>query len=211
MALLAIIAILPAIGSPQEAQIAYKYDCTQLSYAAPGCKSYNELIASNDSDIISSLKVSGDAFVCFIPDDDEFFVATFTQPAETDYVPTTARPSRLEAPGFFSYSKFKNGVQDSDNTLFGNWVKFKNLAVPQTFSAKDEADQTHANISDSEVAYDASFQNLNNTKTTYALQIRRSTLRFNETYTFPQVATPTKTAVKSSDRIEANGHCVEFK
>jgi hypothetical protein len=171
------------------------------------------MISSNDTDVIGSLKSSSDAYVCFIPDEDTFFIVSFKEPGETEYVPTSTK-GLVEAPQFFSLSKFKDGVEDSSMFLFGKWTKFKALSFDPTFAAKDDKDQTHAGISDTEVDYDHTYQNLSGTQTTYALQIRRSTLRFSGTYTFPESPDDSKGSkppTKSQDRVTENGHCIEFK
>jgi len=201
----------------QEAQIAYQYDCTKLAYASAGCDSYNQMIKSNDSDVISSLKTSTDAYVCFVEDEDEFFIVSFTEPEDSEYSSSPTTRSLLQSSGAFSYSKYKDGVQNDLGFLFGKWSKVKGLSTSATYLAKDSAGQSHAAVTENEVSYDNTFKNLNDTTTTFALQIRRSTLRFNETYTFPQPATPSrKTGTtaphsQSQDQITQNGRCVEFK
>lgn len=200
----------------QEAQIAYQYDCNKLPYTSLGCNSYNEMIRSNDSDVISALKTSADAYVCFNQEGDEFFIVSFDEPIDSTYAPVSNNRSLLQSPGAFSYSKYKDGVQNDSGFLFGKWSKVKGLSLAPSFVANDTGSQRDASVTENEISCENTFKNLNGTTTTFNLQIRRSTLRFNQTYTFPQPGPARKTAVgttqpQSHDQVAEDGHCAEFK
>jgi hypothetical protein len=186
----------------------YKFDCSTLSYVSAGCASFNEMVAKMDKDILSTLN-GNEAFVCFRPDEDVFFVISFQVPDDSEYSPITL--GSREAAGVIGYDRFKDGVSEDTDIVFGKWKKLRSTAATPYF-ASDPKSQSYAAINDTEVSYHASFQNLQNTKTAYDFQIRRSTLRFSETYTFPAERDPKKPAsAPTSDRAEYTGYCTEFK
>jgi hypothetical protein len=211
--ILATFPLLLAGGAPQQGQTAYSFDCAKLSYPSEGCKSYNEMVAKNDSDVMSSIKSASIAYVCFVPDDDEFLITTFGRPEEASYTPKTMNLNILEASDLFSYSDFKNGVIERADATFGKWTKIKNFSMNPSFEGKSGS-ETNVSISDAEVYYETRFQNLNGTTTTYTLQIRRSTLRFSESFKWPQLAEDrkgTKAPTKAADQFTINGYCTEFQ
>jgi hypothetical protein len=219
-ALVAAVSFSAGIVSAQNAQpttnVGYIYDCQKLPYTSVGCDSFNDMVRSNDTQIMSALKKSTTAFVCFIPDEDEFFIANYTQPKDAAFSKTST-PDLLQAFGFFLYSRYKQGVASDSGFVFGKWTKSQDDSIPPTFTSDDTKSQpqSRASVDETEIEYNNSFKNLNGTTTTYAFQIRRSTLRFNETYTFPQPAPNTKstppTAPKSQDQLTGNGRCVAFQ
>jgi hypothetical protein len=194
----------------------YVYDCTKLPYVSVGCQSYNEMVAKGDKDLFGLINGSH-VFGCFRPDEDVFFIVSLIEPYPSEYTArSAASPNNLQSTGTFSYARFKNGVQEDANTLTGLWRKVKLMNVA-TFSAKDDQNTTHAAANDSEISYDNSLRNLNNTRTLYALQIRRSTLRFSETYTtsdVPPDSKPSKQPIhpspKAPAQIASSGYCAEF-
>jgi hypothetical protein len=215
-----LVVVVSAVASalpPQEAEPPRPeaaYDCTKLPYASAGCQSYNEMLAKGDKDLLGLINGSH-AFACFKPDEDVFFVVSLIEPYPSEYTARSgASPNNLQSTGSFSYARFKNGVQDGANTLTGLWRKFK-LTNVTTFSAKDEQSTTHAAANDTEISFDSSLRGPSNTRTTYALKIRRSTLRFSETYTASDVSpgskpskTPTQPPTKT--QVGSGGYCAEF-
>jgi hypothetical protein len=201
---------LPVPAPQQESTPSYRYDCAKLAYVSLGCTSFKEMVEKNDFDILLALKNSTNTYVCFIPNEDEFLVAAFGLPADSDFNPGTVR-GMLVAPDIFSYYRFKNGVEDSSDTVFGNWTKVKGFKP--SFRSDKDIKTSHASVDDSEVVYDRTYANLNGTETTYTVRIRRSTLRFNESYDAPETPVPTKGApnTKPVRRYSDNGYCAEFK
>jgi len=209
---------------PPRPETPYLYDCTKLPYASAGCQSYNEMLAKGDKDLFGLINGSH-VFGCFRPEEDVFFIVSLVEPYPSEYTArSTVTPNNLQSTGIFSYARFKNGVQEDANTLTGLWKKLKLMNVA-TFSAKDEQNTTHAAASDSEISYDNSVRSPNNTRTVYALQIRRSTLRFSETYTTPDVSPdskPSKTPTRPQTNVQvqtqtqvqtpigSSGYCAEF-
>lgn|GEM_PF-3055732 len=200
---------------PPPANAGYSYDCSKLAYVSLGCTSFKEMVDKNDPDIVSALKYSTNTYICFIPNEDEFVVAAFGVPADSDFSPGTGR-SLLIAPDIFSFYRFKNGIEDSSDIVTGKWTKFKGLTMNPSFTSEQEIKVSHASVTESEVTYDHTYTNLNGTQTTYTLQIRRSTLRFNESYDAPdKPPAPAKGAstpnTKPIHRFSDNGYCAKFK
>lgn len=217
IALIVLIAASAFRVGAQEPAKAYTFDCTKLSFAnqSQGCESYNEMVVKGDKDITGAFQSSSasDVLVCFRPAEDVFFVISYKVPDDAEYHRANT-PNIFEAVEFLFYSRYKDGVLDTSGLSYGAWTKIPNIAV--SFSAKDK-DGSYASINSSEVSYGSSFLNLNNTKTLYTVQIRLSTLRFSETYTF-QEAPPPKPAKSpapptppSQNRIEYTGYCAAFK
>jgi len=212
----------PARAFPQQEsqapkpETAYVYDCAKLPYVSAGCPSYNEMIAKGDKDLFGLIDGSH-VFACFRPNEDVFFIASLIEPYAGEYTARSATsPNNLQSTGIFSYARFRNGFQEDAATLTGLWRKTKLINVA-TFSAKDDKNTTHAAASDTEISYDNSLRGLNNTRTVYALHIRRSTLRFSETYTAAEVApdskgskAPTQPPTNAQAQLGSSGYYAEF-
>jgi hypothetical protein len=194
----------------------YVYDCTKLPYVSAGCPSYNEMIAKGDKDLFSLIDGSH-VFACFRPNEDVFFIASLIEPYPGEYTARSATsPNNLQSTGIFSYARFKNGFQEDATALTGLWRKTKLINIA-TFSAKNDQNTTHATASDTEISYDSSFRSSNNARTVYSLHIRRSTLRFSETYTSGEVAPDGKASKASTQpptnapaQLGSSGYCAEF-
>jgi hypothetical protein len=174
------------------------------------------MVAKGDKDLLGLINGSH-VFACFKPDEDVFFIVSLVEPYPSEYTARSrASANELQSTGIFSYARFKNGVQDDANTLTGLWKEVK-LTRVATFSAKDEQSATHAAANDTEISYANSVRSPDNTYTVYALQIRRSTLRFSETYTASEAPPegkpnkpPTHPQPKPQTRTGSNGYCAEF-
>jgi len=202
----------------QESTRSHNFDCTTLppGSKSQGCQSYNEMVTKGDKDLVNLFNAStpNDVVVCFRPDEDLFFIISYNVPSDTEYRPNAAK-NELQVFSFLSYSRYKDGVLDTAGYSFGKWSKIPNFNIPATFAGqgKDNA----ASISDSEASYSSTFQNLSNTKTNYSVQVRLSTLRFSESYTFQETLPPTKPGKApapapppTSNRIGYSGYCAHF-
>ncbi len=197
----------------------YAFDCTQLSAAnqSQGCDSYNEMVVKADKDITDTFQLSSDVLVCFRPQEDTFFIFSYSVPDDDQYHHSTTVKNKLEADAFLSFSRYKDGVLDDSNSFFGTWTKFVNLSTfPASFRAKNN-DGSYGSIDGSEVSYNSEFKNLNNTKTSYNIQIRLSTLRFSETFTAEDAApaksakSPAPAAAPTQSRLGYGGYCAHFR
>lgn len=225
MKYVALIALIVATGTLCKAGaqntplIKYTFDCTQLSAAnqSQGCDSYNEMVVKADKDITDTFQLSSDVLVCFRPQEDAFFIVSYSVPTDSEYSHSTTVKNKLEAYAFLSFSRYKDGVLDDSNSFFSTWVKFVNLtAFPASFKAKNK-DGSTGSIDSSEVSYNSEFENLNSTKTSYNIQIRLSTLRFSETFTAEDAAppkpakSPAPAATPTQSRVSYTGYCAQFK
>jgi|SRR5580704_4027882 hypothetical protein len=204
---------------PPPPNAAYSYDCSKLPSPSEGCKSFNEMIENDDQDVTSALKTPGGvAYACFLPGEDEFLIVSFGTPQESLYAPATtpgASKNILKTLDSFVYLRFTKGVQNTSNVIFGNWIKYKSLPdLKPSFSGKADESKSRADVNDSEVEYSYTFDNLRGTKTTYSLQIRRSTLRFNETFDVPEISQAKNANTiqnKSVNRYTNSGYCSMFQ
>jgi hypothetical protein len=118
------------------------------------------------------------------------------------------------------YVRYKNGLRDDVQLVVGRWKKSTKDGQEAEFVPHPNAVGTAQGIiSDDEVALQYSFPNLTNTKTNYNVAIRRSTLRFLETY---QWDNPPEKPKKNKDADESQnsqptkgtedtaGHCGVF-
>jgi hypothetical protein len=206
--------IIQNVPPPSSSALPWAYDCSHLPYQSEGCKSYNEMISKGDKDLASALKGDVHAFVCFRPGEDAFVLVSFSDPAESAFTPDSPKaPPR--AYGYLTYVRIKSGVTDDVETPIGRWTRWPEVGPSAFFSTPNNVNPT-ATISDTEIDYNHSYKNLAGTTTQYSLQIRRSTLRFTETYTFPEPATPAKskqpqTATHSENQSTTTGYCTEFQ
>jgi hypothetical protein len=219
IALIVATAFLCRAGAQNRPLINYTFDCKKLSPAnqSQGCDSYNEMVVKADKDITDTFQSSSDVLVCFRPQEDTFLIVSYSVPDDDQYHPSSTVKNKLEAEDFLSFSRYKDGILDDSNSFFGTLVKFVNLTTfPASFRAKNN-DGSSGSIDSSEVSYNSEFKNLNNTKTSYNIQIRLSTLRFSETYTAedavpPKAAkSPTPAAAPPQSRIGYTGYCAQFK
>lgn len=191
------------------AQKSFKTDCSKVAMAT-SCKSYNEMVDAKDKDLMGYLSTEN-AFVCFRETEDVFSLISFVEPAQSFYKKDKKYPFLLTASGLLFYSRYAKGQNDDFRMFPGTWSGMARtetsmeLADRPTFSTNDAVKPNQASVDQSEVGIIYTYQNLSRTTTTYSIQIRRSTLRFNETWTFPA------DDKKSADtRIEATGHCITF-
>ena len=159
------------------------------------------MVEKNDKDIVSY--VSGDyhSYVCFEKDEDNFIIVATYPPLEGLYRRLPSAPSIVQQPSRVLFIRYKQGVSDDFKFVAGVWKK--GAGVGEVF-VTPRASETSVSVDNAEIAVEYSFHNLNKNRTHYNFVIRRSTLRFIETWTAPS------TKDKSSDQIHEGGHCAEF-
>jgi len=161
----------------------YAYDCSKLSPASPGCKSYNEMVFASDKQLLSTFQTDI-TFVCWRPYKDVFFTLSYAQPSYEEFT-RVGSTTTYQTPGMLYYVRYKDGVRDDMQYVLGSWKKYtKDGGQPAQFfpSQNSAARSLNGNITADEVGIEYSFSNLSNTKTAYSVSIRRSTLRFVENY-----------------------------
>src|SRR5438445_5590158 len=156
------------------------FDCSKLPEPSAGCKSYNEMVRSGDKALRSTLNSSTTTFVCFRPYEDVFITISYEAPSYNAFVKNEV--SKLyETSGLLWYARYKQGVLDDSQVAGGKWKKYLRDGQEPSFVPDPKSVATSL-ISDSEVVFGYTFQNLSSTKTFYRVDLRRSTLRFVETY-----------------------------
>jgi hypothetical protein len=160
------------------------------------------MISRKDKDIIGSV-TNASATACFRTGEDVFFIIDYRIPP--DGVFTKSKEAVLQASGYVFYSRYKEGVLDNIEVVAGLWIKRPDeLSFSSTPGGS--LDSAQENVSDTEIQFNYSFENLSKTQTTYSTQIRRSTLRFVEEYRWGK-NDKDNTSGESSNR----GYCTEFK
>jgi hypothetical protein len=188
--------------------VPYSYDCSMLPYTSAGCDSYNQMVVKQDKDVLSNFAAGGEGLVCFRPDEDFFSVVSYESPGSLR--PTSGQnPSLLQSNGSGGYESFKEGVLHDNDFVSGKWTEVKGMDTSLVFRGNgfDPKTPTSLDVTDTEVDYSTTFENLDNTKTTYTLQIRLSTLRFSESYTYPDSQSKTARA----EEVGYSGYCAQFK
>jgi hypothetical protein len=209
----ALVIVLLAAASlfAQDAQIAIKpklkLDCSKFDDSR-GCRSYNEMVEKEDYDIIASINALYHSFVCFRPDEDVFIIFYF--PSLTlDYRAVPPNKLIVVAKGHVYYARYKDGLLEYGDVAHGEWVRPNYGPTedppPGVFHTARSTQPT-ALVSDNEIVYGSSFKNLEKSETNYSITIRRSTLRFVETFQAPGHK-PSDPFYKST----TGGHCAEFK
>jgi hypothetical protein len=178
----------------------FHVDCSNMS--SKGCTSFNEMIAGKDKDLLVSLRADV-AVVCFRSGEDVFFLVDYTLPASSSF--KKAKDDALQAPAFVFYSMYKQGVLDAIEVTAGTWTKGTDEMY---YRATPGGDSAQASVSDAEIGFGYVFDNLDKTKTTYSVKIRRSTLRFVEDYRWPN---NDKDKTSGSGTNSSTGYCKAFK
>jgi hypothetical protein len=159
------------------------------------CRSFNEMIEGHDKTVLQS--TSDDSYACFRPGDDVFFLISFHQ-------------ATSEKGGFplVGYHLFKKGVLDDSRVAYGNWTRqsdgSSDFEETQPPPSKQLAFNAHSSITESTVTFSYSFENMAGKKIEYSVKIRRSTLRFVETYQWPNQRG------KGEEPNTYSGYCVSY-
>jgi hypothetical protein len=216
LALFILMGLLSQKAQAQTSAAFTTFDCSKLpvGYASDGCQSYNEMAVHQDKDLAQSFQSSNDVLVCFRPRADLFFIITFEIPPDDAFVKAT-KGTGFQSLQVMLFSSFKNGVIDTSGYTVGLWTKQHSYDSPTFDGTHDDkdTDRTFASsVNDAEVFYRSSYKNMSKTNTIYTVQIRRSTLRFNEDYTWDEVPNPkTPTTPVGQNSQSFSGYCAEFK
>src|ERR1700692_1278736 len=82
-------------------------DCS--SFKSPGCRSFNQMLRSRDSDLLLVLDNPGldtVAYICFYPGQDKFFLASFSLPLKF----ACREDLHVNCGGNFYGYQYKNGI-----------------------------------------------------------------------------------------------------
>ena len=159
------------------------------------CRSFNEMIEGHDKTVLQS--TSDDSYACFRPDDDVFFLISFHQ--------ATSEKGTVPLVG---YHLFKKGVLDDSRVAYGKWTKQSDGSVDFEETKPPPSEQlvfnAHSSVTEGNVTFSYSFENMAGKKTEYSVKIQRSTLRFVETYQWPNQRG------KGEEPNTYSGYCVSY-
>jgi hypothetical protein len=188
--------------TPKVSAERFRVDCSMMG-TAPGCKSYNEMVEANDKDILDYLK-EGSALACFRENEDVFTLIAFDEPGHELYT-KDLKSGLLKTFGLVFYLRFSNGLSDDFRMSPGTWTLSPNSELSAASFDANQGTPVQASVESSEVSVYYSYQNLAKTTTKYGIQIRRSTLRFTETWQYPD-----DEKQKGESRTTNTGHCAAF-
>lgn len=184
-------------------------DCSKFSDSLPGCKSFNEMLGSNDKDVVSSVGGIYQAYVCFRADEDVFTIISYLPPSNEQFRKATFGVE-MQATAYLS--RYEAGLSKDEEVFDGKWYKSAHEPAAQAhftgnglFASRDQQPKIYVN--ESEISVSTSWQNLGGTRTTYHLQVRRSTKRFLETFEWPK---PPTAKDKSTEQMTRQGYCEEY-
>jgi hypothetical protein len=194
--------VLFGLPSLAVAQNAWERPSARFSCPKPelqqACTSLNEMIVANDKDVTETLEGRIEGFACFYPYEDRFFLISYVKPATSEDEAVRAQS------GTASFSQFKDGQREMFELAFGRWNKFKTLS----FYAESKTPSSKCCdvfINDAEMNFGFKYQNLIGSLTTFAVKVRRSTLRFKQFY-----EAPSKKKGETTQE-ETSGYCVDLE
>jgi hypothetical protein len=177
-------------------------DCSEFSSA--GCSSFNQMLRAGDKGILAQLSWESNsrAYVCFEEYADSFLIVSFEVPKV--FVPKSKYLS--QALSIFAYSKYTEGVESTPSVggiLSMTWNKLGDSApigrARNTLGTGKDAVVAVDSVNLEEIGIEGSYPNVGGTTTSYSLQIRRSTLRYKETFDW------------NKSEISNTGRCIEYR
>jgi hypothetical protein len=173
-----------------------------------GCATFNEMLRNDDPELLR-IKHRGNGrfttLVCFAEekDADSFFLVQFDRQQDLIWEKDTADPTKEHSPdGLFLLDEYQGGMRNFVANEWLDWQRPIQRSRPEdtlgsaTLLTKKEG--TFVSIDQAEVDYETTLTNANDQKVGYALRIRLSTKRFQET------------AKMSSTSLTQSGRCVTF-
>jgi hypothetical protein len=156
----------------------------------PGsCAMFNQMLAANDEDFAGLQVKENTTYVCF--ERQEFFAISFNNPAER------RNPNVAEQQGgFMLFQSYADGVSRDNKSLFFTWY----LNRSETHGSPDD-ENNDSYIDDREVTFVYDFSNIAKAVTTRTIKIRRSTLRFADTFLTPDAKGDSRYASLTGDCI----------
>jgi hypothetical protein len=163
------------------------------------------MIAKNDKDILSSLDQAHPGYVCFRPEKDIFILVYSRPPYDFQFRNVPGAPTVVQADGDVYYERYEDGLQDDFKSTSGTWRKAPSAPeLGMHFVHSPSSKNSDATLTDAQVSFSFTFENVQHNTTSYEIEIRRSTLRFLEQYSYDDPKT------KQQVRGSYTGHCAEF-
>ena len=172
------------------------------SDAAIGCRSFQELLAADDSELMDDLATKEHVYICFRPKQDVFLDIYFAEPNESGWEKATAQeqlkgasPTALLQFSGAGIAYYKEGIGDSTMSFhnIGKWafeplsrnVDASTLATLATSSNsvfEGEDPDTKIRIEQSRLAASEKFKNKAGSITEHSVILQLATGRFTEMY-----------------------------
>lgn len=196
---------IPPSITPTPPQKDFTVQCSAFPTSGQACRSYNEMIAAKDPDILGTIS-HADSYVCFRSDEDVFLIFSFGDPYNLKFK-KKEQSGLLQAPGWVVSKRFKTGQIDDLQIGSGAWETVDE-ETPPSFNTPSKSDPS-IYINDSQISLSHNFKNFGGGTTNYSLQIRRSTLRASESMAWE---TPPKKPQSPPDRgtMDYEGRCIAF-
>lgn len=184
------------------------------SHGATACRSFRELLRSHDTALMNDLAHQDHVYVCFLPNVDEFFKVTYSDPPpfafaspSPDQVKDGVPSAALTAPGGSAFVYYRTGVEDSSSSLSDNgyWLYVAaNAADPDTLRANLNVHEArfkskHITVSDDEWKLIETYRSESGSQLTHTVALQLATGRFRQEY-----------ALADSSQIQAanSGRCL---
>lgn len=181
----------------------------QNACTLPSCRSFHELLNTKDADILEKIGKGNEAFVCFRADQDSFFIAEYSRITWSSWIrdsegwPNDATSGPFYAYGSASMTNYRRGQDDDWYAAgpLGKWKAWGHMGKyapkngaplitdgpPPMFSEKcsfPDGEKCSFFIDNTGFKFFRNFTNKNEGTTDYSLEIRLSTGRYTETYSW---------------------------
>lgn len=166
--------------------------------AVTACKSFEELVHANDRDVMNDLANQDHVYACFLPDKDEFFEVTFSEPTWFSFAPPDGEQVKEGVPrnaltirGGSEFAYYKDGVGDENRSLhnIGNWIYFPLGDKTDLQSMRKNATSKRAQFKGKNIEIDGdrwtlseTYKNQAGTETTLTVTVQLATGRFKEDF-----------------------------
>lgn len=169
-------------------------NCELFADLVSGCKSFNELVAAKDKEVLRAFGAFYQTYVCFRQNEDVFTIIHY-MPWGVVTPLKDPKTGMLEATGVVFLARYKEGGLEDVRVFPGKWSAV-NAQDEAQFSGHGLNDPSNklarldsASIDDSNLLLSYKFNNVSGKITTYSLAIRRSTKRSSETFDVPPATT----------------------
>ena len=172
------------------------------------------MVVKHDKDILRSLAPDSHTFICFRPGEDVFIMLAYSEPPNSFYA--RKAPGVFHALAMVYYTRYQEGLVDEFKSTLGEWLKKSADDPTPVFSAEGKENKgVSAVVDGSEIGFDFSYKNTKGNNVIYSYQIRRSTLRFLESFAWEETPATQKTAKEPAQPATQgtssnSGYCAEF-
>lgn len=184
-----------------------KTPTTENSCNLQSCRSFHELLNNKDADMLEKISSDNNAFVCFRSSEDVFFIAEYSKVTSFHWIPDMSNWQKDSTSGpYYAYGSasvttYKSGQEDAWYGANGKWKAYGHLAaytpkngsplvsegIPPIFGekcAQTEGEECSFFIDNAAFKLFRNFDNKNGGKTDYKLEVRLSTGRYSETFSW---------------------------